>query len=198
MPELVPEKLRALPAEAPAPDPMALKTPIAERVRADSRERRALTPEHVIQALDPRVSPEGLSAVLAVMGAEVSYADIKGIVAPSGRIYLFSLAHLTPQEAREKAELEETKWAIAGRIRADSRGIALTSLADLDPLFPAELPAEGRAALLAGMEDDERFKDLRRLTGPGGETFFHCETSLTGTYGGILVRAKTKDACYGI
>ncbi|HTN52657.1 MAG TPA: hypothetical protein VML50_09675 [Anaeromyxobacter sp.] len=190
-------KLHVDPAETPAPDPAGLKVRIAEQVRVDSRERHALTPEHAVRRLAPGLPREQLAALLSEMAAEGRYGDIKAIVAPSGRVYLFSEAHLIALEAQERGRAEEAKLAMVERIRADSRKVALTPVADLDPLVPGADPAR-RDALLAELQADERFRDIRTVTGPGGERYCHSDAFVSGTYSQIMMRAKTRDACLGI
>jgi hypothetical protein len=131
------------------------------------------------------------------MARDPSCDDIMGVVTPAGRFYLFSTAHLTAAEAWRRAHIEDAKLAIAARIRSDSRKTTLTSLTDLEPLFPSAEPAE-RAALLAELEADDRFQDLQKLEGPKGETYYHCETHLTGAYALIMMRAKTHDVSLAI
>ncbi|HUJ26437.1 MAG TPA: hypothetical protein VLW85_10485 [Myxococcales bacterium] len=191
------DKLNVQTAAPAALDPAALKDAIAQKVRADSRERGALTLEHEVFALAEDQPPEAINQVLAMMGAEAAYADIKAVVAPSGRMYLFSLAHLMQPDAQRKAQLQESKWAVAERIRSDSSALSLTPADALEPLFPAADPQE-RAALLAEMEQDERFRDLVKLEGPEGVAYFHSDTYLSGAYARILARAKSSDASRAI
>jgi hypothetical protein len=190
-------KLHVDAAETPAPDPAELKARIAELVRADSRDRRALTEEPAVRRLAPGLPREQLAALLSEMAAEGRYGDIKAVVAPSGRVYLFSEAHLIALEAQERGRAAEAKLAMVERIRADSRKIALTPVADLDPLVPGADPAR-RDALLAELQADERFKDIRTVTGPGGERYYHSDAFVSGSYSQIMMRARTRDACLGI
>jgi hypothetical protein len=195
--QAVGEKLQASPSETPELDPAELKRRIAEQVRADSRERQLPTQEHVIQALAPDLPREQLSELLAEMAGEAALVDIKAVVAPSGRVYLFSEASLSRNAAAERCLLEEAKIAIVERIRRDSRFIALTSMTDLEPLFPSPEP-ERRAALLAELQADARFRDIQVLTGPGGELHFHSDATLSGNYGKIMMRAKANNPAMAI
>lgn len=191
------EKLQVEAAEPPPPDGAALKARIAEKVRADSTERKALTSEFAIRALEPELPRERLSALLAEMGSEDRYGDIKAIVTPSGRIYLFSEAQLVWIEASDQARNEEAKIAIVQQIRADSRRTALTAAADLEPLFPTADPEE-RDRLVAELRADPRFADIGVVTGPKGETYYHSDLYLSGSYAGIQMRAKLDDPLWAI
>ena len=193
----MPDKLHVDMPDAPPPDPAALKDVIAQRVRADSRERRQVTPEETILALCAEFPPDAIRDVLSVMGAEASYADIKAAVAASGRVYLFSVAHLPAAEAQERGRLEEAKSLVAEQVRDDSQALALTPFSALEPLLPTK-DAQEQEKLFAEMQGDERFRDIGRLEGPKGEAWFHSDNFLTGAYARILLRAKALDAAHAI
>ncbi|BDG10064.1 hypothetical protein [Anaeromyxobacter paludicola] len=189
--------VRAVAQDAPPIDPAALKAQIAATVRSDSESRRAITPEHLIQALAPELPADALSVLLSEMAAEGGFTDIKAIVAPSGRIYLFSEPHLGRNEAAEQALVEEARLAIVEKIRRDSQFVALTPAADLERFFPWPEP-EKRAALLAELQADPRFGDIQTVTGPGGEVYYHSNAYLSGNYGKIMMRAKANDPGWAI
>jgi hypothetical protein len=193
----VPDKLRVEAPEPPPPDKPLLKVRIAERVRSDSGQRSRLTLEHEILDLTPELEKDELRALLAEMATEGSFGDIKAVVAPSGRVYLFSEKHLIAVEAAEKGRVEEARLAVVEKIRADSSRIALTPAADLDPLFPFAEP-ERRAELLAEIMADDRFADIQSVTGPRGEVYYHSDRFVSGNYGAIMMRAKAKDPCWAI
>jgi hypothetical protein len=192
-----PQKLRVVADEPPPLDPTALKLRIAEKGRADSRDLRRLTPEREVLATLSELEPAGLHALIAEMSTEGAYADIKAVIAVSGRIYLFSEKYLIAVEAAELGRLEEAKLEIVARIRSDSSRIVLTTLEDLEPLFPFPEP-ERRAALLAEIRADERFQDIQSVTGPKGETYYHSDRYMSGNYGAIMMRARSGDPCWSI
>jgi len=192
-----PEKLHVVTAEEAPPDLEAIKGRIAGRVRSDSRERRRLTPEQEVIDLVPELERPELSSVLAAMAAENRFGDVKAVVAPSGRVYLFSEKHLIALEAADLGRIEEARFAIVDRIRTDSSRVALTAAADLEPLFPFPEP-ERRASLLAEIRADPRFADLQTITGPAGELYYHSDRYLSGNYGTIMMRARVKDPCWAI
>ncbi|MFT3912864.1 MAG: hypothetical protein QM704_01905 [Anaeromyxobacteraceae bacterium] len=183
--------------DAPEVDPAPLRLRIAERVRADSRDRRALTPDAALFALVPELSRSELRALLEEMSREGAYGDIKAVVAPSGRVYLFSERHLIAVEAAELGRLEEARLAVVERIRADSSRITLTAAADLEPLLPYPEP-ERREAFLAELRADPRFQDIQAVTGPKGETYYHSDRFVSGNYGAIMMRARASDPCWSI
>ncbi len=186
------EKLNVATGEAPALDPAALKRRIAELVRTRSADGHTPAQEHEVEALDEDLAPERRSALLAEMAVEPEYADIKAVVAPSGRVYLFSEPRLDRNAAVARSRVEESKLAIVAKIRADSLYVALTPMSDLDPLFHSADPAE-REALLAELRADPRFQDVQTLSGADGEAWFHSDTHLSGNYGRIMLRAKAGD-----
>lgn len=193
----VAEKLHVVVAEdAPPPDLEALKLRVAERVRTDSQRGR-LTAEREVAALVPELGRRELSALVTSMAEDGRHADVKAVVAASGRVYLFSERHLIAVEAAELGRIEEAKLAIVERIRADSSRITLTAAADLEPLFPYPEP-ERRAALLEEIRTDERFQDVQVVAGPNGEVFYHSDRFVSGNYGAIMMRARQSDPCFSI
>lgn len=191
------ERIRAEPASSPDVDRATLKRAVAEAVRTDSRERRQPTAEHVIQDLASELSRDELGALLAEMATDHAFADIQAVVAPSGRIYLFSTGHLARNDAAARCFLEEAKIAIVQRIRQDSQLVALTPLSELDLLFPSPDPAQ-REELLAEIRADERFQDIQAITGADGTVHFHSDVFLSCNYGAIMMRARANDPGHSI
>lgn len=191
------EKLRVVTSEPPEVDPAELMRRIAGLVRDRSARHATPAQEHEVLALAPDLPAEQRAALLAEMATQPAYADIKAVVAPTGRVYLFSEASLDRNAATARALVEEAKLAIVEKIRSDSLYVALTPMADLEPLFPSEEPAR-RAALLDELRADPRFQDIQTLAGAGGELHFHSDTHLSGNYGKIMLRAKAKDPAMAI
>ena len=191
------ERVRVRTSEAPEVDPAVLKQRLGELVRADSKERRTPTQEHAVQALMGDLPAERVSALLAEMATEQAYADVKAVVAPTGRVYLFSEPLLDRETAVARSLVEEAKLAMVEKIRSDSLYVALTPVSDLEPFFPSTDPAE-RAALLAELQADPRFRDIQSLAGVDGEAHFHSDTHLSGNYGRIMLRAKAGDPARSI
>lgn len=195
--ERAPDKLNVVAGDATAADLDLVKNRIAGRVRDDSRERRRLTTDREIHVLVPELERDELSRVLAEMATQGLYGDIKAVVAPSGRIYLFSEKHLIAAEAAELGRIEEAKFTIAEKIRADSSRIVLTTAEELEPLYPFPEP-ERRAAFLAETLADERFKDLQVTKGPKGEVYYHSDRFISGNYAAVMMRAKAGDPLFAI
>jgi hypothetical protein len=193
----VPDKLRVEAPDAPALPNGELKARIAEKVRGDSRERNGLTTEEELLGVTPELEIDEVRALLTDMASGAAYGDIKALVAPAGRVYLFSEKYLAPETALEKGQVEEAKVAIVERIRADSRSVALTSIADLEALFPFPEP-ERRTALLDEIRADPRYEDIQAVSGPGGELYLHSDRHLSGNYGAIMMRARAKNPCWAI
>jgi len=191
--ESPPEKIRVNPSETPEVDPAVLKARIAEKVREDSRERSRPTPEHTVLEIAADVERERLSELLAEMASDAAFADIKAVVTPSGRIYLFSEPHLGRNEAAEKCFVEEAKVSIVEKVRKDSMLVALTPLADLEELFPWP-EQEKRLSLLTELGADERFRDIQLITGSKGDVYLHSDMHVSSNYGKIMMRAKANDA----
>jgi hypothetical protein len=177
------------------PEVEELKARIAHKVRDDSQHRATLTPGRALPELMPELPRERVVAVATEMGADERYADIKVITTPSGRVYLYSEAHLEQAAAAAKSLLEETRMAVAERIRSDSRDrVALTPANAVHVLLP-ERERDRLAAFMADLRADERYRDIASVIAPTGDVFFHSDVYLSGRYAAILVRAMGHDPC---
>ena len=195
--EGVGDGVRVRMAEPPAVDSAGLKARIAETVRSDSRERGTPTAEPAVESLAADLPREKLRELLAEMATEECYGDLKAIVAPSERIYLFSEPHLTTELAAEKCLREEVKIAIVERIRRDSQLVLLTPATAVDELFPWPEP-EKRADLLDELLADGRYKDVQKVSGSGALVYYHSEMHLSGNYARIMMRAEANDSALSI
>ena len=114
--------------EAPAMD---LKETIAARIRMDCREQGILTSEDTLIGLVPGGQPHGaISAALAEMAKDPGYADVKAVTTASGLVFFYSERHMKVAEAAAKSLLEEVKFRIGERVRADSRDTQLLTPVD--------------------------------------------------------------------
>lgn len=170
-----------------------IKARIAEKVRADGEERAAVTPSEVVFALVPGSQRAAISAVLEEMAADERYADIKAVTTASGMVYFVSLTHIGAGEAIARSRTEEVKFLLAEKVRADSRNdVKLTSAADLLSLAP-EMEPEGVVALLDEMRTDERYADIKPVTSPNGEVYYHSDRHMSGYYAVVLGRVAARD-----
>ena len=85
------------------------------------------------------------------------------------------------------------KFLLAEKVRADSKNdVALTSVADLLSLAP-EMEQDGVAAVLDEMRTDERYADIKPVTSPIGEVYYHSDKHMSGYYAIVLSRVAAKD-----
>ena len=170
-----------------------IKSKIAEKVRADSEERAAVTPSEVVFALVPGSQPDRISAVLEEMAADERYADIKAVTTASGMVFFLSKTHFDTEEAIAKSRIEEVKFLLAEKVRADSKNdVALTSASDLQALAP-EMEQEGITAVLEEMRTDDRYPDIKPVTSPTGDVYYHSDRHMSGYYAVVLGRVAAKD-----
>jgi hypothetical protein len=174
-----------------------LKARIAEKVRGDSQQRSALTPDYRLAGLDDdlRYGRTTVSAVLAEMAAEDRYKDIKAITTATGLVFVYSDTYVTADEAAAKSLVEEAKFILASAIRADSRdAVKLTPVSALYALAPDTDPVIVDA-LLRGMESEEGFADIKTVTASNGDVYFHSDHFLVGNYAATLLMAMAGDHC---
>jgi hypothetical protein len=170
-----------------------IKAKIAEKVRADGEERAAVTPSEVVFALVPDSQQDRITAILEGMAADERYADIKAVTTASGMVFFVSTTYVEAAQAIETCRMEEVKFLIAEKVRADSRAdVKLTSAADLKALAP-EMEEDGIAALLGGMRTDERYADIKAVTSPNGNVYYHSDRHMSGYYAVVLGRVAAKD-----
>ena len=154
-----------------------------------------MTLSETVFALVPDSQQENISAMLEEMAADERYADIKAVVTASGTVYFFSKRHIAEEQAFPRSRIEEAKYLIAEKVRADSRDrVVLTPAGDLHPLSE-ETKAETIDAVLTEMQADERYADIRKVTVANGDEFFHSERHISGGYAVLLKRAAAGDPC---
>jgi hypothetical protein len=173
------------------------KARIAEKVRGDSQDHAALTPEDSLVALDNdlRYGRTALSAVLAEMAAEERYGDIKAITTATGLIFVYSDTYIAADDAAAKSLVEEAKFILANSIRADSRdNVKLTPVSALYALAP-DTDRTIIDALLKGMQTEARYADIKTVTASTGDVYFHSDNYLVGSYAATLLLAMAANHC---
>jgi len=172
-----------------------IKETMAEKIRADAKERSAMTLAETVFALAPKSRQDNVYAILEEMAADDRYADIKAVTTASGAVFFFSLRHIAAEQAFQRSRVEEAKYMVAEKVRADSRErVALTPAGDLHTLSE-ETKADRLDAVLGEMQTDERYKDIRKVTSANGEVFFHSDRHMTGGYAALLRRAAAGNFC---
>jgi hypothetical protein len=174
-----------------------IKAKIAEKVRGDSQERSALTPEDIIAELDDdlRSGRTAISAILTEMATEDGFKDIKAITTATGLVFVYSDTYITADDAAAKSLVEEAKFMLASAIRADSRdNVKLTPVGALYALAPDTGPTI-IDALLKGIRTEARFADIKTVTASNGDVYFHSDKYLVGNYAVTLLMAMAGDHC---
>ncbi|MCX5825116.1 MAG: hypothetical protein NTY86_16885 [Deltaproteobacteria bacterium] len=174
-----------------------IKAKIAEKVRGDSQERSALTPEDIIAELDDdlRSGRTAISAILTEMATEDGFKDIKAITTATGLVFVYSDTYITADDAAAKSLVEEAKFMLASAIRADSRdNVKLTPVGALYALAPDTGPTI-IDALLKGIRTEARFADIKTVTASNGDVYFHSDKYLVGNDAVTLLMAMAGDHC---
>ncbi len=172
-----------------------IKAKIAETVRTNAEKHSMVTPADVVFALVPGSRPEDKTAILDEMAADERYADIKAVTTASGGAFFFSLTYIDPDQATSKSRIEETKLAIAEKVRGDSKNaVKLTSVGDLHDLVPGMEPDE-IAAVLDGMQADPKYADVKSVTASTGDHFFYSNRHMSDYYALVLSRVAANDPC---
>lgn len=191
--EYGPEKPVAAGKNIAEPTVEEIKAKIAEKVRADGKERSAVTPSEVVFAIVPGSQPDRITAILEGMAADDRYADIKAVTTASGMVFFLSKTYFDTGEAIAKSRLEEVRFLLAEKVRADSKNdVALTSVSGLLSLAP-EMDQDGVAAILDEMSTDLRYADIKSVTSPIGDVYYHSDKHMSGYYAVVLGRVAAKD-----
>ena len=179
-------------AEEAAPV-MDLKETIAARIRMDCREQETLTSEDTLIGLVSGGQPHGaISAALAEMARDPGYADVKAVTTASGLVFFYSERHMKVAEAAAKSLLEEVKFRIGERVRADSRDTQL--LTPVDGLY-AEIGWNREDYGPDEIRNDPRYEDIKTVTAATGETFFYSTRHMSDYYALLLARVAAHDPC---
>lgn len=170
---------------------LSLKERIAERVRSDCRDHGILTSEQALVSLLPG-QHDAISAALAEMGKDHAYKDIKAITTASGLVFFYSENHFKVAEAAAKSLLEEVKFRIGEKVRADSR--ESERLTAVDPLYD-EIGWEKGNLNPDEIQKDPRYADIKTVAAATGELFFFSDRYMGAGYARVLARAAGKDPC---
>jgi len=175
--------------ETPAVD---LKEAIAERIRTDCRDLGILTSEETLVGLVPGQEHEAVSAALAEMVKDPGYADIRAVTTASGLVFFYSERHIKVAEAAAKSLLEEVKFRIGAKVRAESKDSEL--LTPVDGLY-AEIGWDKSAYNPNEIRKDPRYDDIKTVTAATGEMFFYSTRHMSDYYALVLARAAGHDPC---
>ena len=174
-----------------------IKVLIGEKVRADSRDRSALTAEDIIVGLDDylRHGRIDVNILLIEMVSEESYTDIHVITTDAGLVFVYSDAYITSDNATAKSLIEEAKYMLASVIRTDSlEKIRLTPVTEIYEMAPDSEPAI-IDAVLKGMQTEERYADITTIVADNGDVYYHSDKYLVDSYAVTLMLAETGDHC---
>jgi hypothetical protein len=178
---------------AEEPPPVDLKEAIAERIRRDCQEQGVLSSEDTLIGLAPGEQPhEAISAALAEMAKAPAYSDIKAVTTASGLVFFYSERHIKVAEAAAKSLLEEVKFRIGERVRADSKDAEI--LTPVDGIY-AEIGWDRSAYSPDEIRKDPRYGDIKTVTAANGETFFYSTRHISDYYALQLARVAAKDSC---
>lgn len=200
-----PEKVRIMFGPEPAgkeasrkpaePTVAEIKARIAETVRTNAEKHSSVTPADIVFALVPGSRPEDKTAILEEMAADDGYADIKAVTTPSGGAFFFSLTHIDVNQATSKSRIEETKVAIAEKVRGDSKNaVKLTPVGDLHVPIPG-MERDEIAVVLGEMQADPKYADVKSITASTGDLFFYSNRHMSDYYALVLSRVAAKDPC---
>lgn len=182
--------------EVEEPPAVDLKETIAERIRTDCKEQGILTSEEALIGLVPGGEQAGaISAALAEMVKEPGYADIKAVTTASGLVFFYSERHIKVAEAATKSLLEEVKFRIGEKVRADSKDAEL--LTPVDPLY-ADIGWDRGAYSPDEIRKDPRYEDIKTVTAATGEMFFYSTRHMSDYYALVLARVASHDPCAAI
>lgn len=191
-PEPADKEASQKPAE---PTVAEIKAKIAETVRTNAEKHSRVTPADIVFALVPGSRPEDKTAILEEMAADDGYADIKAVTTASGGAFFFSLTYFDVDQATSKSRIEETKVAIAEKVRGDSKNaVKLTPVGDLHVPIPG-MERDEIAVVLEEMQADPTYADVKSITASTGDLFFYSNRHMSDYYALLLGRVAAKDPC---
>ncbi len=123
------------------------------------------------------------------MAKDPEYADIKAVTTASGLVFFYSERHIKVAEAAAKSLLEEVKFRIGTKVRADSKDAEL--LTPVDGLY-AEIGWDRSAYNPDEIQKDPRYDDIKTVTAATGEMFFYSTRHMSDYYALVLARVAAK------
>lgn len=196
-PDLKPEGLEAnlngmLKEEAPEPEKVETEPAKDEAAEVEPEVAAAEAVEtEPVKAETAEVEPARVEAKPPKKIKENKFKDIKAVVvtATDAR-YLYSEMYIAGDYAEFLARAEETQILVAEKVRETSEKLGeLTTVSSLDSLVPALEPGE-LDAHIAGMVEDERFKDIKSLVAVDGTRYLYSDTHITKERAEAIARVE--------
>lgn len=186
---------KEVPQKPAEPTVAEIKAKIAETVRTNAEKHSRVTPADIVFALVPGTRPEDKTAILEDIAADEGYADIKAVTTASGGAFFFSLTYIDVNQAISKSRIEETKFAIAEKVRGDSKNaLKLTPVGDLHVPIPG-MEQDEIAVVLQEMQADPKYADVKSITASTGNLFLYSNRHMSDYYALVLSRVAAKDPC---
>lgn len=172
-----------------------VKAKLVHNVRRNSKRHGALTSSHILSVLARGLPADLQNGLREEIVKDTVSGDIRTLATPSGQLFFYSLTYMNCEDAAAKGKLEEVKYAMAEKIRRDSRvATVLTPLNAMFRLFPDIKPVK-ICSLLNEMQAQVPYRDIKTVSAFSGELYLYCALHITDKYAALLVRSAVSDAC---
>jgi hypothetical protein len=167
-----------------------MKVTIAEKVRADSRDRVRLTPAGDLQELIPEQERYRIAAILKEMQENPSYADVKMVTASNGHVFFYSDLHMSNYYALvlSRAAAKDHCATIAAMVRDESRIYPRPTCVQffMEDLF--EIPACELKDIVEETLKKPEFGDIKKIVHPTtGGIYLYSDRYLKDHMAALLV-----------
>ena len=168
---------------------------IVKTVRENAMRRNRLTDMESLVDIFTDLSHEALDNHMTCLVNDTRYADIGTVASASGAVFLYSRDFLTVETAMSLLRIEEILVATSQKVRKDSKeGVLLTRFDSFMDVLP-EMESSEFQRYIDTILADERFEDIRSLTGPTDIDYLFSETFITESYARILARTEIDNPC---
>lgn len=166
-----------------------IQTGIAERVREDSQNLSKLTCVDSLCTPVSDLEPDRVQVILADMGKDDRYKDIKSLAASTGAVYLYSETYITKNYAEilARAEANDPCATIAATVRDESRIYPRPTNIELfkDRVFNID-PDEVETHITRTLEQQE-FNDIKLILASTGASYLYSNLYMSEDYAKSLV-----------
>ncbi len=166
-----------------------LHVTLAQKVRGDSKYLAELTSATALGPVQPGVNSADIEAKLVELANDTSnYDDIRSITGPTGKVYFYSIKHMTEGYARILARVRagDPCLTIAETVREESRVYPRVTNTELFKYALFKIDREQLDDYVARVQ--QLYPDIQAIKAPSGTTYLYSTQYLTPDWAALLAK----------
>ncbi len=170
-----------------------LHVKLAEKVRGDSKYLAELTSASALAPVQSGYKSDDIEANLAeLVKNNVNYRDIRSIEGPTGKVYFYSITHMTENYARILARVRagDPCLTIAETVREESKIYPRVTNIELFKYGLFKIDRDELGQYVARTQ--ERFEDIKSTLTASGSIYLYSTLYLTPAWAAFLAKKQER------